>query len=128
MNVLLDTHCWLWWFISPEKLSDRAKSIIQNNQNTILFSAVSSWEIAIKVGLQRLKLPEPPFQYVTKRLENQNMTSFAIQHIHALRVAELPHHHRDPFDRLLIAQAQVEKLPILTSDPQFQKYDIEVIL
>lgn len=92
-----------------------------------IFYAASSWEIAIKYSLGKLRLPVPPSQYVPERLARHTIGAMAIEHSHALQVASLPPHHRDPFDRLLIAQAMVEGLPIMTADSSFAPYDIEVI-
>ena len=128
MRILLDTHCWLWWISEPERLQERARNQIADSHNTILLSAVSSWEIAIKYALGRLPLPEPPEDFVPRRLSQDAILGLPIEHIHALRVAALPDHHRDPFDRLLIAQAEVEGIPVMTVDPQFRLYDqIEII-
>ena len=100
---------------------------ITDKSNHVLFSAASSWEIAIKYGLGKLKLSEPPLQFIPKRLARDRITAISIEHIHALHVSTLPHHHRDPFDRLLIAQAQIEGIPILTADEKIDAYDVEVI-
>jgi len=127
VRVLLDTQCWLWWVNEPERLGGRASSIIESPENEILVSVASSWEIAIKCAIGKLKLPLPPEEYVLSRLRKCGFSSLRIEHIHALRVARLPFHHSDPFDRLLISQSQVEKLPIITSDKKFPQYDIEVI-
>jgi len=127
MTVLLDTHCWLWWVAVPEKLSDNARGQIADKDNTVLLSAASSWEMAVKYSIGKLKLPEPPGAFVPSRLARDRMAALAIEHAHALHVAQLPLHHHDPFDRLLIAQAQVESIPIMTVDRQFEQYDVEII-
>ena len=127
MRILLGTHCWLCWVGVPEKLSRDARGQIADKENTILLSAASSWEIAVKCSIGKLKLPEAPESFVPKRLVRDRISSLAIEHAHALHVATLPHHHRDPFDRLLIAQAQVEGIPIMTVDRQFEPYEVEVI-
>jgi PIN domain nuclease of toxin-antitoxin system len=126
-RFLIDTHCWLWARIAPERLNAAATELIENDENTIVFSAVIAWEIAIKVGLGKLELPEPVNEYVDSRIEAQAMKPLPIYIHHALRVAELPPHHRDPFDRLLIAQAQAEGLPLMTADARIAAYDIEII-
>lgn len=95
--------------------------------NELLLSAASAWEIAVKHSLGRLRLPMDPAEYVPNRLAATRTSPLAIQHSHALRVARLPLHHRDPFDRMLIAQAQVEGLPLLTADPQLAAYDVEIL-
>jgi len=127
VKILIDTHCWLWWQAFPDRLNADSQQLIANTANTILLSAVSAWEIAIKVGLGRLVLPEPLAAYVPSRLVSQGMLALPIEHTHALHVATLPPLHRDPFDRLLVAQAQVEHLPILTADQQLLIYDVETL-
>lgn len=127
MKVLLDTHVFLWWITDDARLSPRARKIIADGENEIFFSAASGWEIAIKAGLGRLKLPEPPERFIPKQLELNAIQVLPVQLSHALHVYNLPQLHRDPFDRLLIAQAQVEKLPILSNDPQFSQYQVKVI-
>ncbi len=96
-------------------------------ENTLLLSAASSWEIAIKYALGKLKLPEKPSKYVRKRLQSSGTTELPVHHAHALAVADLPHYHRDPFDRLLIAQAQLDDLLLVADDKVFSKYDVNVI-
>ncbi len=127
MRILIDTHCWLWWITEPNKLQDGARRQIQDRNNTICLSAASSWEIAIKYSIGKLELPEPPERFVPKRLARDAISSLGIEHIHALHVASLPFHHRDPFDRLIISQAQIEHIPIMTVDLQFEPYDVEII-
>ena len=126
MRALLDTHAWLWWISEPERLGGEARAIVADPANDILFSVASSWEIAIKYALGKLPLPEPPAEFVPKRLMRDHLATLHVEHRHALHVAELPKHHRDPFDRLLIAQARLEGIPLLTSDPQLARYDVEI--
>lgn len=127
MRILLDTHVWLWMLAAPERLAPAARPLVESRDNRLLLSAASSWEIAVKYSLGRLELPEPPVEYVPERMRKTGVEGLPVEHAHALRVAELELHHRDPFDRLLVAQAQVEGLPILTGDPVFEAYDVEVI-
>lgn len=127
MKILLDTQCWLWMLSAPERFSSHARALVVATENELCLSAASAWEIAIKYALGKLQLPEPPARYVPSRLRETRTSPLAVEHGHALRVAELPPHHRDPFDRLLIAQAQVEDLPILTADPVLSQYDVEII-
>jgi PIN domain nuclease of toxin-antitoxin system len=127
MKILIDTHCWLWWIAAPDKLSDKARNQIEDRSNTIFFSAASSWEIAIKYSIGKLKLPEHPELFVPKRLARDKISSMPIEHIHALHVTDLPYHHRDPFDRLIISQSQIERIPVMTVDPQFEPYDLDLI-
>jgi PIN domain nuclease of toxin-antitoxin system len=127
MKILVDTQCWLWMAASPERLSADARALVETTEHELFLSAASAWEIAIKHALGKLRLPEPPASYVPTRIDALRMLRLPIEHGHALRVATLPAHHRDPFDRMLIAQAQEEDLPILTADPVFREYDITVI-
>ncbi len=125
--MLLDTQAWLWMLAAPDRLAAPARALVEDTRTTLVLSAASSWEIAIKHGLGKLDLPEPPASYVPSRIRSSGVTPLAVEHAHALAVADLPPHHRDPFDRLLVAQAQMESLPLLSADPAFDPYDIEVI-
>jgi PIN domain nuclease of toxin-antitoxin system len=127
MKLLIDTHVWLWTLESPARLNAKARRIIEDRMNAIYVSAASAWEIAIKVGLKKLELPLPPSEYVPSRMSELAMLPLPIEPAHVLHVAELPPHHRDPFDRLLVAQSQLENLPILTADPVLRAYDVRVI-
>jgi len=127
MKVLLDTHVWLWMQAEPEKLGAVARELIDDEQNELLLSAASVWEIAIKVGAGRLRLPEPVTRYVPSRMQSSGVSALTVSHAHAAGVAALPSHHKDPFDRLLVAQALVESVPILSSDAQLDAYDSERI-
>lgn len=109
------------------QLSDRAREIISDGRNEIFFSAASGWEIAIKYARGRLELPESPDVYVAQRLTLHRFTTLPIQLSQALQVYRLPDHHRDPFDRLLVVQSQLEDLPLLTVDEQLAQYDVTVI-
>ena len=126
MRFLVDTHCWLWLQASPERLAPEMLSQLADPDNELLLSAASSWEIAIKFALGKLPLPEPPAVYVPRRMAASGSRGLAVEHAHTLRVADLPTHHRDPFDRLLIAQAQIEKLTIVTVHRQFERYDVDL--
>ena len=109
-------------------MSGRICRLVEDRRNELLVSAVSSWEIAIKYGLGRLPLPEPPERYVPERLRIIGAQALAIEHSHTLAVAALPPLHRDPFDRLLVAQAGLLDLPILTADPQVSQYAVSTLL
>lgn len=126
MRFLVDTHCWLWLQTTPERLPPAVLSLLEDSANDLFLSAASSWEIAIKYALGKLPLPESPDRYVPRRMTASGSRGLAVEHAHSLRVAELPMHHRDPFDRLLIAQAQIEKLTVVTVDPQFRAYDVQI--
>src|SRR3954463_5510065 len=127
MRILLDTQCWLWMLLSPERFSARARGLVEKREHLLYLSAASAWEIAIKHALGKLRLPESPVTYVPARLAALGIQPLAIEHQHALHVATLPAHHRDPFDRLLVAQAQIDDLPILTADPLIGAYDVKII-
>ena len=127
MRALLDTHAFLWAVGEEGRLSATAWSVLEDGANEIHFSAVSAWEIGIKAGRGRLDLPHPVAEYVAERLALFGFRPLAIEIRHALRVASLPRVHNDPFDRMLVAQAQVEGLPILTSDANIARYEVEVI-
>lgn len=127
MSYLLDTHVWLWLLAEPHRLRPSLLTELQDRGTTLFLSAVSSWEISIKWALGRLPLPEPPAAYVPDRMRQSGVTGLAVEHSHALQVATLPQHHGDPFDRLLVAQAQLEGVPIVTIDPFFDAYDVRVV-
>jgi PIN domain nuclease of toxin-antitoxin system len=127
MKLLLDAHTFLWWITDDQKLSGRAREIISDGSNELFLSAATGWEIAIKVQIGRLKLPEEPIRFILEQMRINAIQSLPIQMNHALHVSTLPQHHRDPFDRLLIAQAQLEGLPVLSSDHQLANYQVEVI-
>ena len=127
MKILLDTHVWIWMAADPDRLSTHARRHILNEDNELLLSAASTWEIAIKWVLGKLTLPAEPREFVAEQLRFTATSPLEIRHDHALTVATLPKKHLDPFDRMLIAQAQTEGVPILTGDPQFRRYDVDVI-
>jgi PIN domain nuclease of toxin-antitoxin system len=127
VKALLDTHTFLWWNMADEQLSQTAREIIADGSNEIYFSAASAWEIAIKTAKGRLVLPEDPAAYIAKRLQLHHFSPLPVEVSHAAQVYALPRHHDDPFDRLLIAQAQMEKMVLLSADPEIQKYEVETI-
>lgn len=127
MTYLLDTQVWLWLQNDPERVSDEVRSRLVDVATELLLSAASSWEIAIKYSLGKLPLPAPPRDYVPSRMRSGAVTGLPVSHAHVLHVATLPFHHRDPFDRLLVAQAQLERIPLVTADRQIEKYDVEVL-
>jgi len=112
---------------APERLSGKSRALVVSADNELVLSAASTWEIAIKYGLGKLQLPEPPGEYIPRLMTRTGITPLPVHHRHALHVATLPAHHRDPFDRLLVAQAQLEQLPILTAHRVFRKYDVETL-
>ncbi len=127
MMILLDTHAFLWWITDDQRLSNHAREIISNGDNELFLSAASGWEITIKVQIGRLNLPDEPKRFIPEQRKLNFIQSLPIQMSHALHVSTLPDYHRDPFDRLLVAQAQLEGMPILSADPQIAHYQVEVI-
>jgi PIN domain nuclease of toxin-antitoxin system len=124
VRVLLDTHAFLWLVTDDPKLSATAKSVFLDNDNELLLSAVTGFEIAVKYSLGKLSLMEPPEPFIQNRIRANALSPLAITIVHTLRLAELPFHHRDPFDRLLVAQALCEDLPILSADEMLSAYGV----
>ncbi|WP_373526624.1 type II toxin-antitoxin system VapC family toxin [Nostoc sp.] len=127
MRALLDTHVFLWWVTDDPQLSSTSRSIIADSGNLLFLSVASVWEIVIKTKSGKLTLPEPVERYIPNRLALNRFESLDTQMIHTLQVAALPNIHRDPFDRILIAQSQVENLPIVTIDQKIAQYSVETI-
>ncbi|HLZ49185.1 MAG TPA: type II toxin-antitoxin system VapC family toxin [Candidatus Acidoferrum sp.] len=127
MNYLLDTSVFLWSLGAEHKLNKKALELLSSKSAKLYLSAASSWEIAIKFALGALTLPNPPSQFVPRAMSSLAIGSLEITHSHALLAGELPPHHRDPFDRMLIAQARAEKMVILTADRTFQRYRVELL-
>ena len=127
MKILLDTHTFLWWITDDRRLSLRAREAISNEENELFVSAATGWEIAIKVRIGRLDITDEPQRFVLEQLRINAFRPLSIGMEHTLHVSTLPDYHRDPFDRVLIAQAQVEGMPIVTADPNIEKYQVEVI-
>lgn len=126
-QYLVDTHVWLWMQTEPERLRDETRELIEDVANDLLLSAASAWEIAIKYRIGKLKLPEEPTTYVPDRMRRSGTTPLAVETAHALRTSQLPDHHSDPFDRLLVAQAQLLSIPIVTVDVHIPAYDVAVV-
>ncbi|ESQ07826.1 MAG TPA: type II toxin-antitoxin system VapC family toxin [Desulfofustis sp.] len=124
-RYLLDTHTFIWWIEDSPRLSDSVREIIGDSENECWFSLVSAWEMAIKISLERLKLAIPLKRYIPEHSAANNFNVLAIDFRHITKVAHLPFQHRDPFDRLLIAQAMTEKMVILSADPALDGYAIE---
>jgi PIN domain nuclease of toxin-antitoxin system len=127
MKYLLDTMVWLWSVGPTDKIGRAGLEILTNGEEEIYLSAASSWEIAIKTKLGKYELTEPPGRYVPKRLALQGIQSLSITQRHSLKVYDLPLHHQDPFDRLIIAQAINEEMTVLTADRAFGKYPVDVL-
>jgi PIN domain nuclease of toxin-antitoxin system len=124
VNLLLDTHALLWFLGDDPSLSATAKALIRDPANHKLVSVATCWEIAIKVGLQKLDLSEPATTFPPREPATNGFDLLGIELIHATSVESLPPHHKDPFDRLLVAQTVIEKLPLVSVDAQFDSYGI----
>lgn len=127
MNILIDTHIFIWLFGQPSRISTNVLNLLKSQNNSVYLSAVSSWEIAIKYGNGKLQLPDKPEIFIPNRIKKANFKSLEITHEHALAVADLPNIHKDPFDRLLIAQANIENFTLLSADNIFSKYTVKLI-
>ncbi len=119
-GYLLDTHVLLWWLAEPERLSAEARRIIADGANALYFSAAGAWEMAIKRTLGRLEYPGS----LQEVLAENRIEPLPVTVAHALAVSDLPLHHRDPFDRIQIAQSRLEELAIITRDPEFTAYGV----
>lgn len=126
MRILLDTHVFLWWLVDSSELSGSARALMADGANALFWSAASSWEVSIKYALGRLPLPEPPERLLPAELARHRVQRLPIVDAHAFRAGQLPLHHKDPFDRMLVAQAQVETLVLLSSDPLLRPYGADV--
>jgi len=127
VNILIDTQIFIWLFGFPNRLSPNVEKLLKNPANTVYFSSVSAWEIAIKYGNGKLQLPDSPKIYIPDRIQRANFKWLEIKHEHTLSVANLPPIHKDPFDRLLITQANVENLTLLSADSVFGNYSVKLI-
>jgi PIN domain nuclease of toxin-antitoxin system len=126
MKYLMDTGVLIHSLISKPKLNQRAISLLEDDSSDLYLSSASSWEIAIKAASGKLSLPASPTDVLTQAMQFLALQALDITHLHALAAGKLPHHHRDPFDRMLIAQARVENMILLTADRAFDKYDVSV--
>lgn len=127
MKLLLDTHAFIWWTLTPAYLSPQALTAIEDPEHNLLLSLVSLWEMQIKAQLGKLHFPQPLSRIIAdqQRLNGLRLLSVEAAHIYALD--QLPFHHKDPFDRLLIAQAVAENLPLVSADPAFAAYQAQII-
>ena len=127
MKYLLDTSIFLWSLGAEQKLNTKARDLLSSTSAELYLSAASSWEITIKYALGTLALPKRPSQFVPNAIGVLALRSLEINHFHSLAAGELPPHHRDPFDRMLIAQARLENMLLLTADRVFLKYDVKLM-
>ena len=124
MRLLLDTHVWLWWLGDDRRLGRRARQALGNPRNEVYVSAVSAWEIAIKIALGKVRVAKADLEV---EIEANGFVELAVRTRHALRAGGLGPIHEDPFDRMLVAQAQVEDLAVVTGDPVFARYGVPVL-
>jgi len=126
LQYLLDTHALIWWISSDNRLSDTAGTLIKSHRNQLYWSVASSWEISIKHALGKIMFDEPPEGLIASELDQNRIEILPILNEHAFLAGQLPLHHKDPFDRMLVAQAQVESMGLITNDPKFSYYDVDV--
>ena len=129
MKLLLDTHTFLWLIVGSPNLSSSAQVALADPGNELFLSVASVWELAIKTSRpkQQLKLTDPLDEYIAKWTTTYQLNLLSVQLPHALHVVELPDHHRDPFDRILIAQAVVEGMTLVTADNKFGSYPVRIL-
>ena len=127
MKVLLDTHAWLWMMFEPQRIGSETRRLVADPNNAFYLSVASGWELAIKHAAGRLVLPEPPLSYIRSRTRADGISMLAVSLEHVCKAAALPRHHADPFDRLLVAQAEMEQLLLLTHDHHILAYGIKTL-
>lgn len=127
MNFLLDTHVLIWWSISPGNLSEQVRNLLDNVDNQLFLSLVSIWEMQIKLQTGKLMLNLPLPELIESQQQTNDLQILPIKLNHIYQIAGLPNHHRDPFDRLLIAQAIVENIPLISMDSVFDAYPVQKI-
>lgn len=127
MKILLDTQAWLWMIGPQERLSEAARGLLTDAQNELYLSTVAVWEIGIKHAAGKLKFTGPPAVHIPVHIRRSGVRPLPPTVEHVLRAAALPMHHRDPFDRLMVAQAQEDELALLTTDARLGAYEVEVI-
>ena len=127
MRCLLDTHTFLWFINGDDRLGKRAREVISNIESEVLLSIASLWEIAIKISLGKLELELSFPELVQRQLIANEIGLLPIDPRHLFTLTDLPFHHRDPFDRLIIAQAMSEGIPVLSGDEEFQSYPVQTV-
>lgn len=127
MKVLVDTHSFIWALLHDHRLSSRAKTLLRDGDSQLVFSLVSLWEIAVKMKIGKLNSLGSSVAYIRDEMNAYGMELLPIRYEHILQLEMLPPHHSDPFDRLLIAQATAESLPILTNDARIREYPVRVL-
>jgi PIN domain nuclease of toxin-antitoxin system len=127
VRLLLDTHAFLWWVDGTHPVGRRARTAVANPDNDVFLSIASCWEIAIKVSLGKLRLPKPADRFIADQVSLNGFTLLEASLRHVCRVADLPFHHRDPFDRVLIAQSLIDEIPIVSNERVFDAYGVHRI-
>ncbi|MBT9583106.1 type II toxin-antitoxin system VapC family toxin [bacterium] len=127
LSYILDTHIWLWWTLEPHLLTRKATETISDPRNQIYLSVVSTWEATIKASLGRLSLPGGPRQFVQQSISQDGFTVLPIMPEHSIGIFDLPLLHKDPFDRLLVAQAISERAVLITEDPLIRQYGVATL-
>lgn len=127
LRLLLDTHVWLWMRGDPERFPGEVRSLLEDPATELHVSAVSAWEIATKEAAGRLRLPLPAAEWLMDPDRRQGLRELPITFAHAIRAGTLPRHHRDPFDRMLVAQAQIEGLTLASADVTLAAYDVTLL-
>ena len=127
MRYLLDTHAFLWFVLDDQRISAKAKLIIEDSKNKIYFSAASAWEIAIKTELARLKIKGDLDRFIIEQLSTNSFVPLSITISHSLYTKRLPLVHKDPFDRIIIAQSKLENLPLISKDKKIRKYKVTTV-
>jgi PIN domain nuclease of toxin-antitoxin system len=127
VRVLLDTNVWLWMWGDPDRLRSEARTVIEDPATELNVSAVSAWEITTKVAAGRLRLPTSAEDWLTDPRHRRDVAELSISFAHVIRAGTLPPHHRDPFDRMLVAQAQVEGLVLVSADRKLAAYEVDAL-
>ena len=127
MTFLFDTHSFIWWHNEPKKLSQSVLEVCQNESNILLLSVVSAWEMQIKIQMGKLKLDQPLADVIETQISTNKIKVLPVTLVHVFALQNLPMYHKDPFDRLLMAQAQVEKAVLMSKDAIFTKYPVPLL-
>ncbi|MBF2057856.1 MAG: type II toxin-antitoxin system VapC family toxin [Cyanobacterium sp. T60_A2020_053] len=127
MKIIIDTHIFLWYVTDDNKLSDNSKKIINQRENIIYLIQASIWEMAIKYSQEKLNFDSPFLEFINQQIKINSFEILSFNLLHFEQVTKLPFHHRDPFDRMIISQAMVEKIPLISYDSLFNCYDIKLI-
>lgn len=127
MRILLDTHALIWWFTDAPSLPQNVRDMIANTDNSVIVSAASAWELAIKFQLGKMRKAAALISEFSVRIDREGFQLLPISAEHAIRAGLLPGHHKDPFDRMLVAQGQAEGISIITNDAAFQNYGVRTI-